>query len=219
MNRTRIMIGIALSLLVAQLAAAQMMGGGGSHHGSSPSNGNGSGGMTDGNMGSGAGMMGGGMGHSLIVGADGVAYALRTAATTNSTSAVEVVAIRPSGTIAWTASLDGRMTRLEASGNLLLVSSGDGDLGMDGSGEAGDEKSRLVALSSASGSVQWQVELDGLAASIEPFSGGVYVQVVRHDGASPGNGMHNGSNGTIVMKRAVMAIDNAGKVLWTLDLN
>ena len=39
------------------------------------------------------------------------------------------------------------------------------------------------------------------------------------DRTNSGNSMHNGSNGTTLMKRSVAAIDNAGKVLWTIDLN
>lgn len=223
MNRTRIMIAIASSLLVAQIAAAQMMGGNGNHHGSSPPNGsnNPTGGMNGGmNGGSMNGDMGGGMGRSLTVGSDGVVYTLRTSTTTTSQfSSVEVVATRPSGTTAWTAKLDGVMNRLQLSGNLLLVASGDVNMGMNGGNGTALDSSRLVALSAASGSVQWQVNLEGFVAAIEPFSGGVYALIVRQNGTNGGNGMHNGSNGTTFMKRSVAAVDNAGRVLWTLDLN
>ena len=112
------------------------------------------------------------------------------------------------------------MTRLELSGNLVLVASGTGDMGMDGWNDTeGDDASRLIALSVTSGSVQWQLDLDGFTGAIEPFSGGVYALVVQHDGNNTGNGMHNGSTGTTSMKRSVTAIDNAGKVLWRIDLN
>ena len=229
MSRTRMMIALASSLLVGQIAAAQMMGGG-SHPGSSPSNGsNPSGGMNGGMSGgmnggmTGGGMMGdmtGGMSQSLTIGADGVVYTLRTSvATSTQKPAVEVVAVRPTGTVAWTTRIEGRMTRLEVSGNFLLVASGSGDMGKDGWNQAaGDNASRLIALSAASGSVQWQVSLDGFVAAIEPFSGGVYVLIVQHARTSTGNGMPNGPNGSSVMKRSVAAIDNAGKVLWKLDL-
>ncbi len=228
MNRTRMTIALASSLLVAQIAAAQMMGGsGGSHHGPSPSNGsNPSGGMNGGinrgmNGGSMMGDMAGGMGQSLTLGTDGVAYTLRTSPTTTAQNpSVEVVAIRPTGTIAWTAKIEGRMTRLELSDTLVLVASGAGDMGMDGWNETdGDDTSRLIALSVTSGSIQWQLDLDGFVSAIEPFSGGVYALTVQHDGASAGNGMHNDSNGSVLMKRSISAIDNAGKVLWSIDLN
>ena len=217
MKRTTIMIALA-ALFVAQIAAAQMMGGG-SHHGTSPAPGTGSGGMnggmSSGDMGSG---MAGGMSHSLTVGTDGVIYTLRATTSTSTTPSVEVVSIRPSGTIAWTAKVDGRMTRLDLSGALVLVTSGEGDMGMDGSADTTDDSSRLVALSAASGSVQWQVDIDGFIAAIEPFSGGVYALIVQHDAANVGSGMHSGSNGT-PMKRSIAAIDNTGKSIWKVDLN
>lgn len=218
MNRTRMTIALASSLLVAQIAAAQMMGGR-NHPGTSPSNGgNPSSGMNGGSM---IGDMGGGSGQSLTVGTDGVVYALRaSAATTTQNPAVEVVAIRPTGVEAWSTKIEGRMARLELSGNLVLVASGTGDMGMDGWNENEvDDASRLIALSVTSGSVQWQLDLDGFVGAIEPFSGGVYALVVQHDGRNAGNGMHNGSTGTTSMKRSVTAVDHAGKVLWSIDLN
>jgi hypothetical protein len=228
MKRIRMTIALAATLLVAQFATAQMMGGSGNHHGGSSGGNNGgnnggmNGGMNGGGMNAGdmMGSMGAGMGQSLIVGSDGVLYTLRTsAASTSQAPAVDVVAIRPAGTQAWSAKVDGRMTRLELTGTLVLLATGSGDMGMDGSFEGDDDASRLVALSVASGSVQWTAALDGHVASLEPFSGGVYVLLMRHDGTNSGNGMHNGSNGTTLMKRSVAAIDNAGKVLWTIDLN
>lgn len=222
MNRTRMTIALVSSLLVAQIATAQMMGGG-NHHGSTPSTpGNPSGGMNGGMNGGGMmGDMGSGMGRSLTVGTDGVVYTLRAPVTTTTqTPSVDVVAIRPTGTTAWTTKIEGRMTRLELSGSLLLVASGAGDMGMDGWNESGgNDASRLIALSAASGSTQWQLDLDGVVSAIEPFSGGIYALTVQHDGINTGNGMHNGSNGSTSMKRSVAAIDNAGKVLWSIDLN
>lgn len=203
MNRTITLAALALSLL-AQMAAGQMMGGGGNHQGLQPSNPPGAMGV---------------MRNSLVVGTDGVIYTLRIAATTAEPPRVEVIAIRPSGAIAWTTKLDAGMSHLELSGNLVLVTSGDGDMGMDGWSGTVDDTARLVALSAASGTVQWQVDLDGFAAALEPFSGGVYVLIMQRDRTNTGNGMHNGSNGTRSMKRSVAAIDNAGKILWRLDLN
>lgn len=228
MKSTRVMITLA-TLLVANIAAAQMMGGGnGSHHGTPPSNGGStSGGMNGGGMNgsgnNGGGMMGGmgsGMGQSLIVDKDGVAYTLRTSTTpTQASPYVDVIAIRPAGTVAWARRVDGWMTRLELSGNLVLVASGSGDMGMDGNLTDDDEASVLYALSAASGEVQWKVDLEGLVMSIEPFPGGTYVVAVKHDRDDAGSGMHNGSNGTMSMDRSIAAIDNDGKLLWSLDLN
>lgn len=227
MKRIRMTIALAATLLVSQFATAQMMGGGGNHHGGSSGGNNGgmnggnnggmNGGMNGGDM---TGSMAAGMGQSFIVGADGVLYTLRPSATpTTQVPAVDVVAMRPTGTQAWSARVDGRMTRLEVTGTLVLVAAGSGDMGMDESFDDDADASRLVALSAASGSVQWSLDLNGHVASLKPFSGGVYALLMRHDGTSSGNGMHSGSNGTISMKRSVAAIDNAGKVLWTIDLN
>jgi outer membrane protein assembly factor BamB len=223
MKRIRMTMTLAAMLLVAQFATAQMMGGGGSHHGGSSGGNNGgmnggdNGGMNGGDM---MGSMGAGMGQSLVVGTDGVLYTLRTsAASTTQAPAVDVVAIRPAGAQAWSTKVDGRMTRLELSGTLVLVATGSGDMGMDGSFNDDADQSRLVALSAASGAVQWTLNLNGHVASLEPFSGGVYALLMRHDGTNSGNGMHNGSNGPTLMKRSIAAIDNAGKVLWTIDLN
>lgn len=213
MTRTRIMIALASTLLVAQIAAAQM-GGSGSHHGSSPSNGpsNPFGGMNRGMSGGGMnGDMGRGMGNALTVGSDGVIFTLRSSTTTTSQdSSVEVVAIRPSGTIAWTAKLDGGVNLLELSRNLVLVASGNmgsGNMGMNRGNGTPAVPSRLIALSVDSGSVQWQVNLDGVVTAIEPFAGGVYAMIVRYDGTRAGSGMHNGANGATLMKRSVAAIE------------
>lgn len=229
MKSTKVMITLA-TLLVANIAAAQMMGGGSSnHHGTPPSNGGStSGGMNGGGMNgggmNGASMMGGmgfGMGQSLTVDKDGVAYTLRTSTTTTQqTPSVDVIAIRPTGTIAWSKKIDGWMTRLELSANLVLVASGSGDMGMDGNLSDDDDASVLYALSAASGDVQWKADLDGYVMAMEPFSGGTYVLVVKHDGSGTGSDMHNGSNGTTMsMDRSLAAIDNAGKLLWSIDLN
>jgi hypothetical protein len=226
MKRIRMTMTLAAMLLVAQFATAQMMGGGGSHHGGSSGGNNGgmnggnnggmNGGMNGGDM---MGSMGAGTGQSIVVGTDGVLYTLRTsAASTTQAPAVDVVAIRPAGAQAWSTKVDGRMTRLELSGTLVLVATGSGDMGMDGSFNDDADQSRLVALSAVSGAAQWTLALDGHVASLEPFSGGVYALLMRHDGTNSENGMHSGSNGTTLMKRSIAAVDNAGKVLWTIDL-
>jgi hypothetical protein len=234
MKRNRLIIAFASSLLVAQIATAQMMGGGsGNHHGSSPATGSGStgsGGMNGSGSMNGSGMNGSGMnggmedgfgamGQALTVGTDGVVYTQRVTTVANQTPSLEIAAIRPTGTVAWTAKLDGGMGRLELSGNLVLVASGNVDMGMNEGTQAADDESQLIALSAASGSVQWKLDLDGFVTALEPFSGGTYVLIAKHDATNAGTGMHNGSNGTASMNRTVAAVDNTGKVLWSLDLN
>jgi PQQ-like domain len=234
MKLTRTVVFCAATLLVAQLATAQMMGGGhgttggsggsGTSGGGMMGGGSTGGGMTGGGMGNGMtgtgfGLMGGAMGQALTVGSDGVVYTLRTTtATGSSVPAVQVVAIRPSGTVAWSASVDGGMTRVKLSGNVLLIADGGEDMGMN-NGTATDDngKSRLVGLSAASGSVQWTVDLDGFVSSLEPFSGGTYVIIVKGDFANGGmTGTTGGQNG---MTRTLLAVGPDGKILWSLPLS
>lgn len=113
------------------------------------------------------------------------------------------------------------MSRLELSGNLVLVASGSGDsdMGMNGGTQASDDKSQILALSAASGSVQWKLDLDGFVTALEPFSGGTYVLLAKYDATNGGTGMYGRSNGTTPMKRTVAAIDNSGKVRWSVNLN
>jgi PQQ-like domain len=175
--------------------------------------------MGTGMTGSGFGAMGGAMGQALTVGSDGVVYTLRTtAATGSSLPAVQVVAIRPSGTIAWNASVDGGMTRVKLSGNVLLIANGGEDMGMNnGTGTNDDGKSQLLGLSAASGSVQWTVNLDGFVSSLEPFSGGTYVIIVKGDFAN--GGMTGNTGSTNGMTRTLLAVGPDGKILWSVPLS
>lgn len=213
MKLTRIALALVSAMLVAQIAAAQMMGGGGGgYHGGTPSTGGVPfGGMTGarGNAG-----MGAGAGQLLTVGPDGVTYTLRTiAATTDVPASFELVAVRPTGTIAWATKIETRMTRVELAGDLVILATGNGEPGTGMHRWTSDDEvtSQLVAISATSGSVQWTLALDGFPIAIEPFSGGIYALVADHDAAyQPGTGTQN---------RALLAIDPSGKVLWTLELN
>ena len=126
--------------------------------------------------------------------------------------------LRPSGTIAWTTKIDGGMSQVVLSGNLLFVTSYS-NMGRAGRSGAIDQTPRLIALSPTSGSMQWQLELDGFAAVVDPYAGGVYVTTMKRDGLNSGDGMVNGSMGTGSMKRSVAAVDYAGKILWKLNLD
>ena len=75
--------------------------------------------------------------------------------------------------------------------------------------------STLVALSTASGSVQWTVQLDGFASDIEPFSGGAYVTVVK---PAPSNNIGGMRGRGTYATRTLVAVGTDGKVLWTLSL-
>ncbi len=207
---------LAISL-VAQVATAQMMGGGsGGNHQGSPSNPAGDPSSMMGAIGAMDTMSA--MRSSLAVGTDGVVYTMRTSATATQTRTAEIVAIRPSGTVAWTTKLDGGMSQLVLSGNLLFVTSYS-DMGRAGRNGAIDQTPRLIALSPTSGAMQWQLELDGFAAVVDPYAGGVYVTTMKRDGLNTGDGMYNGSMGNGSMKRSITAIDTAGRILWKLNLD
>lgn len=205
-----IMVGLG-TLLVTQIAVGQMMGGGGGlHHGSAPGNGA----TCSGNGSSGAmGGMSAGMHGSVAAGAEGVLYALRTK---GSASNLEVVALRPDGSIAWTSRVASEMTRLDVVGKLILVTNGSCDMDMDRNAATSVLSSDVIALSASDGTMQWKVKLDGMIQMIEPFSAGFYVLVAEHDITNDG-GMHGGS--TTTLTRSVLAIGEDGKTRWRLDLN
>lgn len=220
MKRITTILTFTLVLLVAGVANAQMMGGG-NHNGSggAPSNGQ-NGGMTGG-MGDMAGMVGMGNHRGLIVGTDGTVYTLRISnPTTTQAATFEVVAVRPSGAIGWTASVNAGMTFIELSGNNLLVTTSPHGFDMGYGQTQTSTSASLVALSTASGSVQWTLQLDGFAFDIEPFAGGTYVTVVKPAQSSNNNGgMHGGTGSVSSGTRTLVAVGNDGKVLWSVPLN
>lgn len=58
----------------------------------------------------------------MIAGTDGTVYTVRISnPTTTQAATLEVVAVRPSGAVGWTASVNAGMTFIELSGNNLLV--------------------------------------------------------------------------------------------------
>lgn len=183
-----------LLLSIAGTAGAQMMVGG-THPGTV---------MT--------GMVGMGDHRDLIVGTDGTVYTIRIANLATAPAPVfEVVAVRSSGAIGWTASVDAGMTFIALSGTNLLVTTSPQQT-------PAATSSKLVALSTASGSVQWTLPLDGFAFDIEPFAGGTYVVVVKPAQSSSNTGGMRG--GTISYAiRTLVAVGNDGKVLWSTPLN
>ena len=213
MKRITTILIFTLVLLVASVANAQMMGGG--NHGGSGTPGNGQ----NGGMGDMAGMVGMGNHRGLIVGTDGTVYTVRISnPTTTQAATFDVVAVRPSGAIGWTASVNAGMTFIELSGNNLLVTtSPHSDMGY---GQAPTStSSSLVALSTASGSVQWTLQLDGFAFDIEPFAGGTYVTVAKPAQSNNSGGMHGGTGSVSYGTRTLVAVGNDGKVLWSVPLN
>lgn len=218
MRLNRIAIALAATLFVAQIATAQM----GMHRPGSPSN-PGSG------FGSGP-MIGGFMGapNELLVAPDGMVFTIRhSPAATDTAPAIDIVAVLPSGAIAWSTTLAGGTRDLTLAGNLLILVSG-ANIGDGIPNNYADAKTQLTALSVVTGAKQWELELDGRVQAIEPFNGGVYVLVVEHDGLTPPaapsygprNGLRSGPGyGYGLGTRSLAAISDAGAVLWTLSLN
>lgn len=213
MKRITSILIFTLAVLVAGIANAQMMGGG-NHHGgggNNPPNGgmNGPGDMGD------MGAMGMGNHRGIIVGEDGTVYAVRvTTPTSTAAAAFEIVAVR-NGAIAWTASVSEGMNFLELSGSHLLVASSPHRFGND---QTTTFASKLIALSVASGSQAWTLDLDGFAADLEPFAGGTYVTVVKPEQSGNFGGMHGGNGPASYGTRTLIAVDGDGKVLWSVPL-
>lgn len=221
MKITRIAIALAATLLVAQIATAQM--GGGMHRPGSPSNpgpGYGSGPMI------GGGFMG--APNELIVAPNGTVFTIRHSASATATApAIDIVAVLPSGTIAWSTTLAGGTRNLTLAGDLLVMTSG-ANIGDGIPNNYAAATTQLTALSVVTGAQQWELDLDGRVQAIEPFTGGIYVLLVEHDVTAPATGVPFGPRGGLnpgpgygygLGTRTLAAISDAGAVLWTLELN
>jgi len=144
----------------------------------------------------GPGGPGGGFGGPAIISSDGTVYVTKASATTGS---VDVVAIRSTGAVAWTATIADRGRLLLSDGNLLSAS--------DTKNADGTFTTTITALSTASGTVAWTKDFAGHAEPIGAFSGGTYLSVVVPAATSGGTAT-----------RSLVALSNSGAVLWTTGL-
>lgn len=137
-----------------------------------------------------------------IIGSDGTIYITREAAASTSSSRVfEVVAIRSTGATAFTATLPSGAGHVELSGtNLLAVT----DTTASG---ATSPTSQITAISTSTGATAWTLAIDGRVTSLEPFSGGTYVQIVKPAATTGGSAT-----------RTLEAVSNTGSVLWSVTL-
>jgi len=179
--------------------------------------------------------MDGGMGDmSLVVAPDGTLITTSVAidATTN-TYKSSVVAVGPSGTVAWRWAAPNGIHRLELAGNLVLVSTGP----MGYSTTTTTFNPELTALSLSNGAVAWKLSLPGIAMAIEPSATMIYALTMQPQPApgagstgtggmgGMGGGHHGpptgGGSGTGMMNgtRTLVAISSSGVILWKLDLN
>jgi hypothetical protein len=209
MNLKTLAVGI-LSLSIAGGALAQGRGGGMSGGGGM------GGGMGTGNQGGG---MINGMGamQEIVVAEDGSAILVRHLET-DAVGQFEVVAIRTSGATGWSYKLPTLgAARVELAGtNVLAVQQGQG-LGNQGTPPTTPvaPKTKLTAISQASGAAVWTLDLDGMVGDVEEFSGGIYLTVTKPATDASGAPIPRSGNGT----RSLLAISNAGSVLWTVALN
>lgn len=137
-----------------------------------------------------------GFGGPAIIGSDGTVYVTKASATSGS---VDVVAIRSTGAVAWTATIADRGRLLLSDGNLLsasAVKNADNTI-----------TSTITALSIATGTVAWTKDFAGHAEPVGAFSGGTYVSVVVPATTSGGTAT-----------RSLVALSNSGAVLWTTAL-
>ncbi|MCU1244611.1 MAG: hypothetical protein JWN02_521 [Acidobacteria bacterium] len=145
--------------------------------------------------------------HGAIVGSDGTVYVVKaTSTTTNGSTTVtrQVVAIRSTGTTAWTVTLPAGARDLELSGsNLLTVTESSTT-----TGGITTATSTLTAISTNSGATAWTRTIDGRVGELTPFSGGTYVFVTKPATTSGGSATHS-----------LVAVGNDGAVLWTVSLD
>ena len=139
-----------------------------------------------------------GVGGEAIVATDGIVFITRASATTS--GATEVVAVRPTGTIAWTSTLTSGRGRLVLSdGNLISESST--------KASDGTVSTTLTAISTVSGAASWTRTIAGRVGDLRPFSGGTYAVVVTPAATAGGT-----------PARSLLAIGNDGSVLWTVSI-
>jgi hypothetical protein len=154
----------------------------------------------------GPGGPGGGMafegpgGGNAIVGSDGTIYVTRTVVdTATNTSSTQVIAVRPSGTTAWTITLANRGHLTLSGANLLSVS--------PTRATDGTVSSTVSAISTATGAAAWSLNINGHITDLEPFSGGTYAIVVVP-----------AASAAAAPARSLVAISPTGSILFTVNL-
>jgi hypothetical protein len=145
----------------------------------------------------------------ITVGPDATVYVVRHAS--GSTSAFELAAVRPTGAVAWTASLDTTGAATIALNNTTVFVA---SFGTTGTFPNLSVKSQLQGFSAASGAKLFTVALDGVAIDLEPFTDGAYAVEMTVPTTMPGMG-----NGMNLLSRKLLSVSNSGTVNWTLALD
>ena len=137
-------------------------------------------------------------GGGAIVGSDGTLYITRTTSDSGTnTATTTVTAVRSTGTVAWTATVNTRGKLTLSDGNLISA--------VEARATDGTITSTLTALDTATGAVAWTKTLSGEVTELVPFSGGTYAIVVVPATTKGGTAT-----------RSIVAISNTGATLWTL---
>jgi hypothetical protein len=199
----------------AQGAASERGGGGmGSGGGSGPVGGSGGSGMGRGNGPAGNGMAGI---PGIVVATDGTAFLVRHLEA-DPVGQFEIVAIRTSGALGWSYKLAtlGPASLVVAGTNVVAVQHGQG-LGSQGTPvpAPGSAVSKLTALSQASGGVIWTLDVAGNLMDVTPFSGGLYLTVVKPPAGASGTP----TPGTGLGEKSLVAVSSDGKILWSVKIN
>ena len=131
-----------------------------------------------------------------VVAPDGTVLVTTMSITPDYRMTAELVAVSAAGTRLWTWEGGAMMHTVAVGGTRVIVARNGGSTGMPMFGNpTGTEE--IVALSLATGTVQWRRELTGFASGIEVSGNRVYV----------------------VTRANLMALDaNTGAVLWTTAL-
>ena len=183
----------AATMLFATMAAGQNHRGGGGMMG--PGTGAGSGSSMG--RGNGPGDMNG-AGGPFIVAPDGTLFlTTRTYDAATNTASLQIKAVNAAGAVVWTKTLTDTRGHLVLSGANLLV--------VDNDRDSGD--STITAFVAATGATAWTKTFDGHVGHLEPFSGGTYAFVIVPPSTQGGTAT-----------RTLVALSNAGAVLWTLTL-
>ena len=145
------------------------------------------------------------MSMDVAVGSDGTVFVVRTSSRSDG-SGYELAAVRPTGSVSWTAALANRgAMSIAANDTTAFVTS----FGTSGTFPNLSLKSVLQGFSVASGT-PFTVELDGIAMSLATFKDGAYVvEVTAGTGGMPMTGFG----------RKLVSVSNSGHVNWTLPLD
>lgn len=134
----------------------------------------------------------------LTIGSDGTVY-LTSTTVTNNVASTTIKAIRSTGTVAWTATVNGRVHPELSDGNVLYIT--------ETEASDGTVTSTINALSAATGNAAWTRTLSGRIHGLRPFNNGTYVVTVTPPATSGGT-----------PTRTLTAVGNDGSILWTLAL-